>query len=125
MRQEKGHDQACSTESRCGRQEQQALHIMLVSDKSYGFRSSIRVRVRLDGKESFKTINGTSVCNNKTCILSLAKQYQKPRDFLSALDIGVSGESRLVDARTLDVLNPPSVVTPLSTTLITSFLEAK
>ncbi|KAI8336384.1 hypothetical protein EDC96DRAFT_524091 [Choanephora cucurbitarum] len=47
--------------------------------------------VKKNGRESLKTINGTSICNNKACFLNSAKQSHKPRDSLSALAIGISG----------------------------------
>ncbi|KAI8355717.1 hypothetical protein BD560DRAFT_426601 [Blakeslea trispora] len=62
--------------------------------------------VEKDGRESLKTINGTSICSNKACVLNLAKQSHKPRDSLSALAIGISGASRLIGKGTLDVFNP-------------------
>ncbi|KAI8364504.1 hypothetical protein EDC96DRAFT_463609 [Choanephora cucurbitarum] len=62
--------------------------------------------VKKDGIESLKTINGTSICNNKACVLNSAKQSHKPRDSLSALAIGISGASRLIGKGTLDVFNP-------------------
>ncbi|KAI8364032.1 hypothetical protein EDC96DRAFT_511635 [Choanephora cucurbitarum] len=59
-----------------------------------------------DGKESSKTIDGISVCSNKTCILNLAKQSQKPRNCLPSLAIGISGVSRPIDSRIMDFFNP-------------------
>ncbi|KAI8380047.1 hypothetical protein BD560DRAFT_388271 [Blakeslea trispora] len=112
MRQEKTFDRTCSAERRYGQQQQQrqALHIMFVGDRGYGIGSSIRGHVRLDGswkpkkhslytsvcitnehntsqkdgRESLKTINGTSICSNKACVLNLAKPSHKLRDSLSA-----------------------------------------
>ncbi|KAI8364375.1 hypothetical protein BD560DRAFT_333256 [Blakeslea trispora] len=114
MRQEKTFDRTCSAERRYGQQQQQrqALHIMFVGDRGYGIGSSIRRHVRLGGSwkpkkhKSLKTINGTSICSNKACVLNLAKQSHKPRDSLSALAIGISGASRLIGKGTLDVFNP-------------------
>ncbi|KAI8378240.1 hypothetical protein EDC96DRAFT_435464 [Choanephora cucurbitarum] len=93
---------------------------MFVGDRGYSFSSLIRglrvfalkkashplIIIEKDRKESFKTINGTSVCVNKTCIVNLAKQCNRPRDSSSTLIIGVSGDSKLTDTRTLDLLNP-------------------
>ncbi|KAI8376814.1 hypothetical protein BD560DRAFT_453707 [Blakeslea trispora] len=56
--------------------------------------------------KSLKTINGTSICSNKACVLNLVKKSHKPRDSLSALAIGISGASRLIGKGTLDVFNP-------------------
>ncbi|KAI8377185.1 hypothetical protein EDC96DRAFT_540781 [Choanephora cucurbitarum] len=53
-------------------------------------------------KESLKTINDTFAYSNKTCVLHLVKQSHRPCAFV----IGISGESRLIDARILDVFNP-------------------
>ncbi|KAI8333184.1 hypothetical protein EDC96DRAFT_526105 [Choanephora cucurbitarum] len=107
---------------------------MFVGDRGYGVGSSIRGHVRLgdsckpkkhslytsvcitneystsqickDARESLKTINGTSICNSKACVLNSAKQSHKPRDSLSALAIGISGASRLIGKGTLDIFNP-------------------
>ncbi|KAI8362770.1 hypothetical protein BD560DRAFT_333889, partial [Blakeslea trispora] len=67
---------------------------------------SLRI-VEKDGRESLKTINGTSICSNKACVFNLAKQSHKPRDSLSAPSHWyLSGASRLIGKGTLDVFNP-------------------
>ncbi|KAI8377230.1 hypothetical protein EDC96DRAFT_435984, partial [Choanephora cucurbitarum] len=38
--------------------------------------------VERNGKEGLKTINAISICSNKICILNLARQSHRSRDFL-------------------------------------------
>ncbi|KAI8348011.1 hypothetical protein EDC96DRAFT_600792 [Choanephora cucurbitarum] len=95
MRQEKACDRTCSAERStsqiCVFRFKKIIHPLRI--------------VKKDGRESLKTIIGTSICNNKACVLNSAKQSHKPRDTLSALAIGISGASRLIGKGTLDVFN--------------------
>ncbi|KAI8337368.1 hypothetical protein EDC96DRAFT_487654 [Choanephora cucurbitarum] len=61
--------------------------------------------VEKDGKESLKTIHGTSVYIDTTCALRLAKQSHKPRDSLAALVTSISGASRLIDSMIIKVFD--------------------
>ncbi|EIE77911.1 hypothetical protein RO3G_02615 [Rhizopus delemar RA 99-880] len=116
----KAYDCVCSAERRrchpCPSQKSSTRFIMFVGERGYGYGSRVKNHVRLGGpwkplKHTLKTVNGTSVCNNNECILSLSGTSHKARDSVSALAIGISGASRLISGTTLEVFNPSATTT--------------
>ncbi|KAG1578656.1 hypothetical protein G6F47_011822 [Rhizopus delemar] len=103
----KAYDCVCSAERRrchpCPSQKSSTRFIMFVGERGYGYGSR--------GAIALKTVNGTSVCNNNECILSLSGTSHKARDSVSALAIGISGASRLISGTTLEVFNPSATTT--------------